>query len=181
MRPIQQNAHWGGRAAELGEQIARSRLNETTGIKGVIAHGETETVEFKSTVRWCLNKNQKQKYITNASLKTICAFLNSKGGTLIIGIDDDAEPIGIETDQFENVDKFKLFLHDKISSFMGSHITGLVETHLHEYKGVQICEVLCKKSTNAVFLKEDGKETFYVRRGPSSKTLSGNALLAYAK
>ena len=41
-------------------------------------------------------------FITDKILRTIVAFLNTKGGTLIIGQNDDKEITGIEEDKFKN-------------------------------------------------------------------------------
>lgn len=38
-----------------------------------------------------------------AVLKTLVAFLNSKGGTLLIGVADDGTVIGVDEDSFETV------------------------------------------------------------------------------
>ena len=48
----------------------------------LIQNGETENVEFKSTLRWNIHTQKKDDAIEHASLKTIAAFLNSYGGTL---------------------------------------------------------------------------------------------------
>ena len=44
--------------------------------------------------------------MTHAALKTIAAFLNTEGGDLLIGVDDDRRVLGIEHDRLENDDKF---------------------------------------------------------------------------
>jgi ATP-dependent DNA helicase RecG len=41
------------------------------------------------------NKEFKEKW-TDDSLKTICAFANTSGGKLIIGINDKGEIVGVE-------------------------------------------------------------------------------------
>ena len=54
--------------------------------------------------------------ITHAVIKTIAAFLNSDGGTLLIGVTDAGETCGVEHDQFDSTDKFLLFLTDKLKT-----------------------------------------------------------------
>ena len=44
---------------------------------------ETQNVEFKSSWR-------------DENLKTVCAFANSEGGTLFIGLDDNNKPVEIK-------------------------------------------------------------------------------------
>ena len=55
----------------------------------LIADGESDTVEFKSTARWNIKAGQKGPEIEDAIVKSVAAFLNSGGGTLLIGVADD--------------------------------------------------------------------------------------------
>ncbi len=59
---------------------------------------ESMTREYKATFRFDTASQQKNKHQETACLKTICAFLNSQGGTLIIGIDNDLNPVGLSGD-----------------------------------------------------------------------------------
>ena len=45
--------------------------------------------EFKQTFSLDVKKGSKEKYIEKAALKTIGAFLNTEGGDLLVGVDDD--------------------------------------------------------------------------------------------
>ena len=52
----------------------------------------------------------REKYISEATLKTIAAFLNTKGGDLLIGVDDNSMITGIDNELYKlhkgNKDKF---------------------------------------------------------------------------
>ena len=63
----------------------------------LIAGDETFEVEFKSTARWNLREERKDKRMEDAVVKTIAGFLNTDGGTLFIGVDDDASRSGSAT------------------------------------------------------------------------------------
>jgi len=45
----------------------------------------------KTSFRWDIRAEKKNSAIEHASLKTIAAFLNSGGGTLLIGVEDDGK------------------------------------------------------------------------------------------
>ena len=50
-------------------------------------------------MRWDYKANQKgTEVIQLGVLKTLAAFMNSQGGTLIIGIDDNGNSLGLEKD-----------------------------------------------------------------------------------
>ncbi len=52
-------------------------------IESLIKHGETDCVEFK-----------KSTMQLHAALETLCAFLNGKGGTVLLGVSNDGKLIG---------------------------------------------------------------------------------------
>lgn len=55
-------------------------------VQQILKEGEGITVEFK-TSRYELNKN---------TFESICAFLNRKGGHLLLGVNDNGTVEGIE-------------------------------------------------------------------------------------
>src|SRR5438105_9632083 len=71
----------------------------------LVSRGETSDVEFKSTLRMNLHTGEFDQRIEHETLKTIGGFLNRSGGTLVLGVSDDGQPIGIEADRFPNEDK----------------------------------------------------------------------------
>ena len=108
------------------------RSVQQTSTQDLIAQGEGEFIEFKSTLRWNLKAEKKDKNITHAITKTIAAFLNSDGGILLVGVADDGEVLGLDADRFENEDKMLLFLTDTIKTQLGTlhleHINFHTET-----------------------------------------------------
>lgn len=54
-------------------------------VEKIVAQGESETVEFKKTTA-----------LLPAAFKTVCAFLNGKGGTVLIGVSDKGKITGQE-------------------------------------------------------------------------------------
>ena len=146
----------------------------------MIALGESEKLEFKSTLRWNLIANRADKAIENSALKTVVAFLNTDGGTLLIGVKDDGSVIGIESDQFPNEDKFLLHFANLINERIGKQHLGHIQSGLREVAGKKVLRVDCKPSPDPVFLKNNGEE-FYVRNGPSSTQLSTSEVLEYSR
>lgn len=146
----------------------------------MIATGENEKVEFKSTLRWNLAADKADKAIENSALKTIVAFLNTEGGTLFIGVKDDGNILGIEKDQFLNDDKYLLHFASLLNGRIGKHYIEHIEWGLREVKGKKILRVTCKPSPSPAFLKNNGEE-FYVRNGPSSVQLSTSEVLEYSR
>ncbi|MBS3087725.1 ATP-binding protein [Candidatus Pacearchaeota archaeon] len=145
----------------------------------IIQIGETSKIEFKSTLRTNLHTNQPDKKMELAVIKTIAAFLNTKGGNLIVGISDDKSILGLELDGFQNDDKINLHLTNLIKSHIGNEFLPFIKTAIVEIENKKILLILCRESKKRVFLKSDNKEEFYIRNGPASVKLEGNALIDY--
>ncbi|UCE70237.1 MAG: PAS domain-containing protein [Flavobacteriaceae bacterium] len=149
--------------------------------KILIVGGENQNVELKSSLRWNLHSGKIGKEIEIAWLKTLVAFMNSDGGTLLIGVSDDGEILGTEIDKFKNDDRYLLHVNNAIKSHIGlEHITYL-SFGLVPIQGKKILKIECQPSKDPVFLSIDGKEEFYARFGPSSRQLSTKEVLNYVK
>lgn len=156
-----------------------NETNKLSVIEEIIHRGEDGQTEFKSTLRWDLRQAKKSPDIEHAALKTICAFLNSEGGDLLIGVRDDGSLEGIETDQLDNNDRFLLHLWMLIKTTMGHEVIEWVKTSLQKFGDKTVCRVNCKKATKPVFLNHKNIESFYVRVGPASNSLEIRAALKY--
>lgn len=150
-------------------------------IKQIIAGGESDTVEFKSTMRWNLQSNKAGKEIEFAWLKTVAAFLNTSGGFIFIGVNDDGECIGIENDKFKNEDKFLLHFNNLIKTHIGLEFANMIHFAIRNINQKNIFIIKCDVSSDPVFLKHNGLENFYVRLGPASRELSVSSTIKYLK
>lgn len=147
-----------------------------------IDKGEGEEIEFKSTLRWDLRAGKTNQAVERAVLKTISAFLNSRGGTLLIGVRDDGSVEGIESDRFPNEDKFLLHLWTLIRSCLGRDFSPYIRTTLEKREEKTICMVMCRPSVRPVFLRQPGfEEEMYIRIGPSSNALNISEALQYIR
>jgi predicted DNA binding CopG/RHH family protein len=149
-----------------------------------IKHGETATLEFKSSLRYNIRANKMDRDIENSTLKTIVAFCNTKGGELLIGVGDDKSVLGIEHDGFPNEDKFQLHLRNLLMDRIVPSVAEFVEFSMVMLDERAVCHVTCKQSKRQeIWLKPDknAPELFYVRMGPSSTELQPRQALAYIK
>jgi hypothetical protein len=147
----------------------------------LIKKGEGEKTEFKSTLRTNLHTNELDKKIENSAIKTITAFLNSGGGTLLVGVSDIGEISGIEKDNFESNDKFSLHFTNLLKQKIGHEYFSFLDFKLILIEGKNILKVDCLKSNKPVFMRTSEGEKFYVRTGPASVELNGSKILEYIK
>ena len=98
----------------------------------------------------------------------------------MIGVRDDGSIEGIETDHFENNDRFLLHLWTLIKTCLGDEVVEWVKTYLQEFGGKTVCRVKCSKAKSPVFLRQKGfEEAFYIRTGPGSHSLEISSALKY--
>ena len=114
-----------------------------------------------------------------AVLKTLAGFLNAHGGKLVIGVADDGRALGIERDKFPNEDKLNLHLVNLVRNRIGSLAMSYIHTHFEDFNGKRVLVIDCKRSPQAVFVKDGKTERFYVRMGPSTAELSASETHAY--
>lgn len=147
----------------------------------VVSSGESEAVEFKSTLRTNLHTGNKDPRMELTVLKTLAGFLNTNGGTLIIGMSDDGIPVGIEADGFASEDKMGLHLTNIVNGRMGPQAMTFLHLHFDDSESNRVLVVKCNKAAVPMFVKDDGVERFYVRTGPSTTELSASQTQDYIK
>ena len=153
----------------------------------IIKCGESNTCEFKETMRVCLKQKAPPEAIELGVLKTIAAFSNSNGGDLFIGVNDSEEIVGLEKDYLsfkpidQNKDGFQKHLDNIISkTFTNSIFSSLLIT-IETINNLDFCRVNVKKARNTIFAKINKEEKFYIRRSGSTVELSKSEMIKYLK
>lgn len=145
-------------------------------IEDLIKQGEDEHVEYKSSLRWDYKEEKATKIPQKAVAKTIAAFFNTKGGTLVIGLKDDGEVLGIEADlstmSKADLDGFGLAFTQTVGNYLGMDRAALVELTYAAIEAKTIAVVSCPPSATPVFIEDGNEVEFWVRAGPSSRKLN---------
>jgi hypothetical protein len=145
----------------------------------LIAGGEAEGVEFKSTLRTNLHTGEPDDKMQIAVLKTIAAFLNAGGGTLLIGVADDGSVRGLEADAFANEDKMSLHFVNLIRDRIGDLFLPYIHPEFTEHEGARILTVRCERGPKPAFVKDGSAQRFFVRGANATAELSGQSLVDY--
>jgi hypothetical protein len=143
--------------------------------------GESETLEFKSSLRWDIGQGQVNKKLEEVVLKTVGAFNNSRGGTLIIGVDDGGSVLGLENDYGSlkkgGRDYFELHLRNLLNDAYGiEYASRSVAVLFHEVGGREVCILSVRRGVKPLYTTiadRSGRriERFYIRSGNSSREL----------
>jgi len=168
---------------QLADQIENLHEKKThrdhVSIPDLIRQGENNRVEFKSTMRWNLKTDKADKAVEKAWLKTIVAFLNTDGGTLLVGVDDAGAIVGITEDRFETEDKYRLHVNNRLKEHIGLGCAACIRYDLNDIGDEKVLVVDCKPSPQPVFLKMGRDEEFFIRIGPGSRKLSPSEVIEY--
>ena len=147
-------------------------------VRDLIRAGETPTIEFKSTLIWSIRGGVKDPALQKMVTKTIAAFANSNGGTLLVGVGPDGSVLGLEADclalrrQDDNcIDAFSRSLAAVLAAHLGPAVAASVVTNYVEVDGELVCVVDVARLDRAVYLKTGSQEEFYVRSGTTSVAL----------
>jgi hypothetical protein len=150
-------------------------------LKSLISKGETEYVEFKSSLRWDYREEKPNKVLEEVILKSIAAFANAKGGTLFIGVNDELEVIGLEPDfntlKKKDIDYFELHLRKLINNQYGIRFSNTyLLIQFAVLSGKSVCVIQIAPSNYPLYLKIKNKqgqvmEKFYVRSGNASHSI----------
>lgn len=157
------------------------RTREQISTVELIEKGENDIVEFKSSLRWNPEKEHRDKLIEFAVLKTICSFMNTKGGTLLVGVNDEKKIIGIGQDRFESSDKMILHLTRLVKERISPIHIEFLKFEIEPIENEHLLRIDCEAATSPAYLKEGSEEVFYVRTGPSTTNLKVSKVYDYVR
>jgi hypothetical protein len=185
------------RRRQLIARVVRDAFNTLAGerkryvpptAEDLITAGESQTTEFKSSGRWNVHTNQYDPKLGQILVKAVCGFLNAEGGVLLIGVEDDGQVVGIESDfttlgTKQNTDGYELFLRQLLDDSLSAPTAPTVRIRFPEVAGKTICQVSVAASGRPVFAKpaKGGAEAseFWVRVGNATKQFHGDDLMKY--
>lgn len=156
-------------------------LQGEVSIEDIIKDGESSELEFKSSVLWSYQLEAVDSKLQTVILKSISAFSNAEGGTLLIGVNDAGDILGLDHDYSHlngNRDAFEQHLRNITNKAFGKIFpaTNMAIT-FYPIKGVEICRVNITKGTKPLYVEVsdvNGQKTekFYLRSGNTSQELN---------
>lgn len=157
------------------------------GVRSLMEAGESSVVEFKSTARFNLYSKRADEAMSWAVIKTIAAFMNTYGGTLLVGVDDGGQPVGIESDypsvKGANRDGWELWVTTAVKNALGQVAATDLPVRFCDIEGRTVARIDVRRGTEPTFASRRGepREIFYARLNNATEELSGSALLDYRR
>jgi len=170
---------------QLGLIIAvfAKSLAEERDINEMLKSGEHEKLEFKTSFRWDAKRSQVNRELEKTVMKTITAFLNSDGGQLLIGVDDESNPVGLESDFASlpkpNADGFENHFNNLFNTMIGPEFRRLVKLKFDNTGGKTLCLVDIEPGRKPAYLKTGDGEDFYIRTGNATTPLKMSEVATY--
>ncbi|MEK9180517.1 MAG: RNA-binding domain-containing protein [Patescibacteria group bacterium] len=153
-------------------------------ISQLLTEPEHNQLEFKSSLRFDYKTGNSSRELEKAAIKTVAAFLNSKGGYLILGVDDARAPLGLENDyrilQRKDRDGFENHFTQSFNNMIGPEFRNCVKLWFQNIDGRDVCVVQAVPAPRPVYLKADNSEFFYMRTGNISASLKLSEIESYA-
>lgn len=154
-------------------------------LPSIIRQGEGPLLEFKSSLRWDYQETRTNRALEGVIMKTLAGFFNSYiGGTLLIGIADNGEILGLEKDyqtlKKPDQDGFEQTLMTAISTHLGADLCPLVHVLFHKLDDKDVCRVIVSPANRPVFLSlVNNTPKFFVRTGGGTRDLNVQEALEY--
>jgi hypothetical protein len=165
-------------------RIEQLKLELDKDLPSIIQQGEGPLLEFKSSFRWDMAESRINRALEGVVLKTLAGFLNShEGGTLLIGIADNGEVVGLEKDyqtlKRQDQDGFEQAIMTAVSTNLGADLCSYVHVLFHVIDGKEVCRLIVSPSIRPVFLNQGNTPKFYVRTGGGTRDLNIQEALGY--
>lgn len=140
--------------------IRDERFDEpAVSLAALISQGETLTTEFKSQLPSGSSADARR-----TALKDVIGFANGRGGSILYGVTDDGEVVGLQGEASSFVDSFSNVLRAFSSPMPVCHCAITVV----DGKSVLVVEVEGNSGTIHALTVEREKPEFYVRRGATT-------------
>lgn len=152
-------------------------------IRGLIAGGEGQDVEFKESVVWDMRQDKHNTAMRDEVLKEICAMLNADGGTILCGVHDNGSITGLAKDlkHHKNKDGLGLVITSAMGDLLRPHPAELVKLNFVEIDGQTVLMITVSPDPRNRYespnLKQPGKPATHVRIHASAKVLEGQDLI----
>jgi tetratricopeptide (TPR) repeat protein len=160
-------------------------------LEQIFKNTESDILEYKSTLRYDLKKKESNKELEIEVLQTICAFLNTHGGILVVGYNDDEKAVqGLEKDygtigRRKDWDGWQQKLENLIKNSIGTTYSGFIviskETFHDDNEQKDIAKIKVQKSSRSAFLKMDNSNVFFARRNGQSDKLDSKETQEWIK
>jgi len=171
--------------AVIIQRWSHSRRLSIASVERLLQEGENEDVEFKASLRWDYKERRVNKELEYTVAKSIAGFMNARGGTLLIGINDEKTPVGLDVDystlKKKSSDGFTLHLIQILNNYLGKEYSAFLSANIIHFKGKDICRIEVLPSNKPAYVVHNGQEEFFLRALASTQPMQIKEAHEYIK
>lgn len=158
-------------------------LPQALSTRDLIMKGEDGTLEFKSSARWNPHKGDRDSVLELGVVKTVAGFMNAHGGTLLIGVDDKGNCLGLNNDyktvQKGDRDRYENWLTGLFEATIGKPAVANLSIDFEDIDGNDVCRIDAKPSDRPVYVRSSKDADLYVRLNNSTRLLNTQEAVEY--
>ncbi|MBF9252223.1 ATP-binding protein [Pontibacter sp. 172403-2] len=161
----------------------QSELQSRNLIMDMIQQGENQYVTFLPTLRWNPEEHKPDEIVELAVARTIAGFMNTHGGHLFIGVDDNGNPAGLKKD-YQTLEKpgregLRQYIMQVMTTILDAGCCPLLKIDFYEIGGRDICYIRVKPSSYPVYVHIGERAHFFVHIGSGTRELEAREALDY--
>ena len=162
--------------ARLMETVFGTSATWACPTEELLTRDETRSVEYKQTARWNVRDQRRDKTMEQTIVKAVAGMLNDRGGTLLIGVTDDRQPVGLHDDYAQvkpaNADGFVNWLDTLFENSLGHAGANRLTIRIDQVNGRDVCRIDVPASTRPIRVKnKNGPDILYQRRNNSTRAV----------
>ena len=145
---------------------------------------ETRTVEYKQTARWNVREQRRDTTMEQVIVKTVAGLLNDRGGTLLIGVTDSREPVGLDDDYAQvkppSADGYVNWLDTLFENNLGHAGANRLDIRIDRVNRQDVCRIDIPASSRPIWVKnKNSTHTLYQRRNNSTREVPDDQVEAF--
>lgn len=173
--------------------ISKSLVDKTSSVlktlEDKLKAGEGLKLEYKTTFRFDQNRfkatgNKTQSDIVEKEISiAVAAFANTSGGSLLIGVDNDGNVVGLDEDvnllKTPNMEYFQRMLWQSLKNYLKDNaFVSTLKMNFVKMGGKEICEIDVPSSFEPIYVHDSTQEC-YVRMGNRSEKFELSDFVKY--
>ena len=166
------------------EDISASSGEASIDLQSLLQADENERVEFKETARVNVHTGAVDKEMEHEVVKTVAAFMNANGGTLVIGVHDGTGELrGLDRDIAtlgrKDLDGFEQLLRQLFNTSLGPENSSQIAISFPVLDGSIACVVRVPRSPRAIYARNGSETDFFIRDGNTTRRLNSQTTVRY--
>ncbi|WP_420625598.1 HsdR family type I site-specific deoxyribonuclease [Candidatus Poriferisodalis sp.] len=162
--------------ARLVETVFGASATWACPTEELLIDDETRTVEYKQTARWNVREQRRDNTMEQVIVKTVAGMLNDRGGSLLIGVTDNREPVGLDNDYAQvkpaNADGYVNWLDTLFETSLGHAGANRLDIRIDRINGHDVCRIDIPASSRPIWVRSaKGADTIYQRRNNSTRAV----------